>query len=148
VHSKAHIRVAALAAALHLLVFTSAPLLHTCRLAGGGAAPHRVGASGAPLAYPPSCRCPCGVACAGYATRATDAPQKAGAALAAGPAARSDAACLACIYAQSTQSGHPSEPVKPISAPARAALIRPELSDVSPWLVLFDYPARAPPAVA
>ena len=118
---KVGLGLAVLAATGHLLLLSSAPLLHTCG---------------------------CGPAGSSHWASSADAGKAAGTLLAAAGQDCCGTTCLACVYLHNNQSSDPSDPAKALAVPAAAAPAGPALSDVSPWLVLFDYPARAPPALA
>ena len=140
---------AAVMAACHLLVFISVPLLHTCNCEQAGldgpSAEDRVSQPAAANSLPCSRLC-------GLSGGHRQALWTAGAGRsAASPAnccpAPCAGACLACWYLQNAQSGQPEDSGKTSFVPTPTPQVCPAISDVSLWLALYDYPARAPPAV-
>lgn len=147
----------AAAAACHLLVFSAAPLLHSCGHARPAdsrfatcpcraAAPARPWFAGAAR----GCRL-CGLlggSCAACNGR-SGASRKGPATPAVGGTAWADGVCLACLYLQNAQSGSPPDSARPAVAPVQTPPAYPPVaSDANRWLLSFDHPARAPPAAA
>jgi hypothetical protein len=141
---------AAVMAACHLLVFISVPLLHTCHCEQAGldgpSAEDCVSQPAAAHSLP--CSRLCGLTGGHRQARWAGSTGRSEAASANCHPAPSAGACMACWYLQNAQSGQPEDSGQTSFVPARTPQVCPAISAVSPWLALYDYPARAPPAIA
>ena len=141
----------AAATACHVLVFSAVPLLHTCDHTSAECQQTSCGPDGSASShfFSPMHGRLCRLAGGCRAARGTGISRNGKTATTVGGQAWASGTCLACLYLQSAQSGSPFDAAKPVPKLIETVLTyAAAISDASPWFVLFDYPARAPPAVA